>query len=373
MTGKERVALAMRGQKPDRTPLMCQLAFGYLAANVAKDPMRFWYTPEGMADALIEAAERYHFDGILVNSPTVVPGQLDSLVSLRDIGGGEKMAVWRDGRKTRILPDTDPVEMTRPANDPRPESIDALDVDSILVPTQADLPACNCNVLKAVLRKKGRELSVHGEILSNFSAFLYSFKNMEFGLMALLDDPEKAQHAIERLNQRSLFQARAQCRLGIDALKLSCAWAGAGLISREMYERFVLPTKKTLIDAIHREFHIPVYIHTCGAIGDRLDLMAQTGADGLECLDPPPIGTCDLRQACAALGKTIFIKGNIDSANEMRCRTPAQVLETARGRLEIGMQHEGGYILSSACSVAPDVPEENVMILSRAVEAYGRY
>lgn len=373
MTGKERVALAMRGEKPDRTPLMCQTSFGYLAAKIAKDPMRFWYTPEGMVDALIEAAERYHFDGILINKSTVTPGQLDDLVSLSEIGNGEKMAVWKDGRQTRILPDTDPVEMKRNGKDTRPETIDDLDVDAIRLQTEAELPEYSCNVLKAVLKAKSKELSVHGEIVSNFSAFLYGFRSMECGLMALLDDPEKAKAAIERLNQNSIFQAREQCKLGIDALKLSCAWAGAGLISREMYEEFVLPTKKVLIDTIHREFNIPVYIHTCGAIGDRLDLMAQTGADGLECLDPPPIGTCDLQQACEILGEKVFIKGNLDSANEMRNHTPEQVLETARKRLEIGMKHQGGYILSSACSVAPDVPEENLMILSRAVEQYGRY
>ena len=117
--------------------------------------------------------------------------------------------------------------------------------------------------------------------------------------------------------------------------------------------------------------NIPVYIHTCGAIGDRLDLMAETGADGLECLDPPPIGTCDLAQASAILGNRCFIKGNLDSVNEMRACTPEQVLETARKRLEIGKQHKGGYILSSACSVAPDVPEENLMILHKAVEKFG--
>ena len=361
----------MRGQKPDRTPLMCQLSYGYMAVNLAEDPMSFWYTPEGMTDALIKAADKYHFDGILINNSTIAPGRLEQLVSLEEIGSGEKIAVWKNGRRTRILPNTDPVDMDRPSNDGRPESIDELDVDAIRVPSESDMPEYSCNVLKAVLNARGKELSIHGEIVSNFSSFLYSFKTMEYGLMALLDDPDKSREAIERLNEVSLFYARQQCRLGIDALKLSCAWAGAGLISRQMYEEFVLPTKKTLIDLVHREFNIPVYIHTCGAIGDRLDLMAETGADGLECLDPPPIGTCDLAQASEILGGKCFIKGNLDSVNEMRNCTPEQVLETARKRLEIGKQHKGGYILSSACSVAPDVPEENLMILHKAVEQYG--
>lgn len=371
MNGKERVALAMRGQKADRTPLMCQISYGFLAAHIAEDPMRFWYEPDGLADAFIQAADKYHFDGILVNKSTVTPGQLDKLVSLEDIGNGEKMAIWSDGRKARILPNTDPVDMTPNRVDTRPETIDELDVEAIRPPKEGEQPEYSCNVLKAVLKARSKEMSIHGEIISNFSSFLYGFRNMECGLMALLDDPEKAKEAIERLNQVSIFQAREQCKLGIDALKLSCAWAGAGLISRGMYEEFVLPTKKTLIDLVHREFNIPVYIHTCGAIGDRLDLMAETGADGLECLDPPPIGTCDLAQASEILGGKCFIKGNLDSVNEMRNCTPEQVLETARKRLEIGKQHKGGYILASACSVAPDVPEENLMILHKAVEQYG--
>ena len=371
MTGKERVALAMRGRKADRTPLMCQVSYGFMAAHVVRDPLRFWYAPEGLAEAFVETADRYRFDGILVNKAAAAPGKLDELVSLEPLPSGEKLAMWRGGRRTRILPDTDPVDLDGAPEDRRPVSIDDLDVDAIPAVSEEDRPDWSCIVLKAVLRARGETLSVHGEIVSNFSSFLYSFRSTEYGLMALLDDPDKAKAAIERLNRNSIFEAREQCRLGIDALKISCAWAGAGLISREMYEEFVLPTKQELIDAVHREFGIPVYIHTCGAIGDRLDLLAATGADGLECLDPPPIGTCDLRQASRILGGRMFIKGNLDSVNEMRGRTPEQVLQTARGRLEIGREHEGGYILSSACSVAPDVPEENLMILHEAVERYG--
>ena len=129
MTGKERVALAMRGQKPDRTPLMCQVSYGYLAANIAEDPMRFWYTPEGMADAFIDAADKYHFDGILVNKLTVEPGQLDNLVSLEDLPNGDKLAFswWQyfevdtyagefDGKLAMTGADTADLTLTVPAD-----------------------------------------------------------------------------------------------------------------------------------------------------------------------------------------------------------------------------------------------------------------
>ena len=65
------------------------------------------------------------------------------------------------------------------------------------------------------------------------------------------------------------------------------------------------------------QFEIPAYTHTCGAIGDRLDLMADTGLDGIDTLDPPPLGTVDLARAKAEFGERLFFKGNLDAVNEM--------------------------------------------------------
>jgi len=186
--------------------------------------------------------------------------------------------------------------------------------------------------------------------------------------MALIDDPEKAKKIIKRINRDILLSAREQCKRGIDALKISAPYAGAGFISREMYEEFEVPAEKEVIDMVHREFGIPCYIHTCGAIGDRLDLMLETGADGLECLDPPPIGTVNLEEASRIIGNRGFIKGNLDAVNDLRNVTAEQLLEIVEKKLAIGRKHPGGFILSTACSIAPDVPPENIALLCKAVD-----
>ena len=46
--------------------------------------------------------------------------------------------------------------------------------------------------------------------------------------------------------------------------------------------------------------------------------------------------------------------------------------EAALERLAAAKSH-GGYILSSACSVAPHTPPENILQLRRAVESAGWY
>jgi len=48
------------------------------------------------------------------------------------------------------------------------------------------------------------------------------------------------------------------------------------------------------------------------------------------------------------------------------------VREDARSRIATG-KPGGGYILSTACSIAPRTPRENVCVLAEAAEAGGVY
>ena len=44
MTGRERVAIAMRLGEPDRVPVMCQLAIGHYFLHSGLDPIDIWYS-----------------------------------------------------------------------------------------------------------------------------------------------------------------------------------------------------------------------------------------------------------------------------------------------------------------------------------------
>jgi uroporphyrinogen-III decarboxylase len=100
--------------------------------------------------------------------------------------------------------------------------------------------------------------------------------------------------------------------------------------------------------------------------------MADMGLDGLECLDPPPLGTVDLAEAIDEIGERLFIKGNLDTVNELAPHTAEEVKTIAKKRIELGKKSKG-YILSSACSISSKVPPENVAILYDAVEEFGYY
>ena len=105
-------------------------------------------------------------------------------------------------------------------------------------------------------------------------------------------------------------------------------------------------------------------------IGDRLEMMADTGIDGIDTLDPPPLGSVDLQDAKRRVGNRVFFKGNIDSVNTLLHKSRQEVLDDALWRLQVGSPGSG-MILSSACSVAPAVAPENLAALVEASEQFG--
>ncbi len=195
----------------------------------------------------------------------------------------------------------------------------------------------------------------------------------ETALMNLVADEGRGQAMLERLSLGAADLARRLALRGVDAVLVSSAFAGAGFISLDWYRRFVLPHERRVVQAVRQARPgTPVYVHTCGAIGDRLEAMLEAGYAGVDTLDPPPLGSVDLPDAVQRLKGRAFIKGNMDSVNTLLRGGVDKVRRDARMRVETAGPH-GGYILSSACSVAPRVPVENLMVLREVAEKYGRF
>ncbi len=130
------------------------------------------------------------------------------------------------------------------------------------------------------------------------------------------------------------------------------------LLSLQMFERFVAPYLKEMIDCIH-SLRGRVLYHSCGAINTFIPRLIELGVDVLDPIQPtgPEMRPSALK---AAYGRRICFHGGIDMQHLLPHGTPADVTAEARNYCEI-LGAGGGYILGPAHLFQPDVPPENIL------------
>ncbi len=391
MSARERMAVAMRLGQPDRVPVMCQLSLGHYFLHAGLDPVDIWHGTPEFGEALLRLRARYGFDGILVNLPGRDP-EWRQAIARRERVGTEVRLTWRNGLVTVVPQDDNPHVYQSDGRQPRVR-FEKIDPDLLFYVEPHDLtgvsypyvwgvsaeravpgpdffPPWTFDTIRWVVARGG-QVSVHGEVFSPLSQ-LMELTGYEEALLVLATDACKVSACLDRLTTGAIALALGQIAAGADAVLISSAFAGAPFLSRAMYETFELRWLRRIADAIHAGSHVPVYVHTCGAIGDRLDLMMAASIDGIDTLDPPPLGTIDLAEACRQTKGRVFLKGNVDPVNELLAGTPESVCKAARDRIEVAAAG-GGYILSTACSVPPAAPPANIVALRDAVERFGQY
>jgi MtaA/CmuA family methyltransferase len=375
-TSKELVSSAMAQTKPSKIPVMCQMANGHTILNTKVHPIDYFISSEVWGDCLLEMRAKYDFDGILCHKPGRVHGLMD-LVEKSNYDMEIPTLYLKDGSRIECTRDDDayykpPASFKRPTLEEldledifgwAPESFKAFQASkgSYTYERAEDIPDYVFGTIDRVIAKAGDEYSIHGEVRAPFDHFL-NILGMEAGLMTILDYPERSSQLLEKVTLWSIALAVAQVRRGAHAIKVSSPFAGGGFLSREMYEQFIIPYESRLASAVRAE-GAAIYTHTCGSIGDRLDLLCQSGVSGIECLDPEPLGNVDIKEAVIELKGKMFIKGNIDPVNTLLRGNSETVKRDVTHVLESAGHEMPGFILSSACSIAPPVPPDNIKLM----------
>jgi uroporphyrinogen-III decarboxylase len=341
MNGKERIRTVMEGGVPDRVPVWAQLSIGHLTRNTRLTDVES-PTVLQLAAAERELHARYGFDGIAV--ATAIPNV--------PFAAGQPWGGWPDSARgeLRELGDVDPTgwpELETSVTDEWAEPYDL------------------------ARHQLGASLHVCGWLLDSFSLAAVWCGSIQQSLLAMIDHPERFARLVTYLDQLNFATARALARRAkVDSIGISSPFAGSTFISREQYVSYVAPSIAR-IAAVVREEGAFSFIHTCGFTNDRLELEADTGVTGIECMDPAPLGNVDLADAKRRVGQRVFLKGNLDSVNVLLRGSDAEVEREMVREIEVG-KVGGRYILSSACSVAPEVPPERIHLMVKMAEKHGR-
>jgi MtaA/CmuA family methyltransferase len=143
--------------------------------------------------------------------------------------------------------------------------------------------------------------------------------------------------------------ATAQLEAGADIIGVGDA--AASLVSRELYDKFVLPHEKRLVDGIHAAGG-KVRLHVCGRTIHLVDAFASLGCEIVD-LDT----LVDLRAARAAMGPRQVLLGNVHTVNVVKNGTTEEVRRAlARCRADAGP----AWIAGAGCEVPRHSPAANV-------------
>ncbi len=176
-------------------------------------------------------------------------------------------------------------------------------------------------------------------------------------MLDFYDDPAFVGDLFDFILEMEMAFAQAQIEAGVDILGLGDA--AASLVGPEIYQQFVLPYEKKLVDRIH-QLGSRVRLHICGNTNRILGGMGSLGCDMVD-LD----FMVSLARAREEMGPGQVLAGNLDPVQALRGGTPRSISQA------IGQCHAqagSNYIVAAGCEVPRDTPAANV----RALGEYAR-
>jgi MtaA/CmuA family methyltransferase len=171
------------------------------------------------------------------------------------------------------------------------------------------------------------------------------------------DDPVFVRDLFEFSVEMELRFARAQVEAGADLIGVGDA--AASLIGPAIYDEFVWPFEKKLVDGLHAMGAL-VRLHICGRTRRIFAGMGRLGADIVDLDYPAPVAG-----ARREMGPLQVLLGNLDPVKVLRHGTPESITAAiAQCHRDAGAR----YIAGAGCEVVRDTPLENV----RALAEYAR-
>ena len=171
-------------------------------------------------------------------------------------------------------------------------------------------------------------------------------------MMDFFDDPDFVRDLFAFTVEMELAFARAQIDAGCDLIGLGDA--AASLVGPQIYDEFVRPEEKRLVDGIH-EAGGRVRLHICGDTRAVLSGIGQLGCEIVDLDFMVPVA-----EARDAMGPEQVLLGNIDPVHCLRGGTPEGVRDAlARCHREAGER----YIVGAGCEVVRDTPEANLLAM----------
>ena len=231
------------------------------------------------------------------------------------------------------------------------------DIDTLRVidPSMGLRMTDTVEAVRLMRQRAGNDVPVVGWV-EGAMAEACDLMDMQHVFMNLLDEPEAMHQLLDICTEQGILFAKAQIEAGAHIMGIGDS--AASLIGPRLYEEFVLPYQQRIIREIHA-LGIPVKLHICGNIGPVMQLVAQTGADMVDC-----DFMVDMDRAADTLPQGTCICGNFNPVEVMLQGTPETVKAEVRRCKALGKRNNN--FIAPGCEVPKDTPPENMLALLAA-------
>ncbi|NQT96792.1 MAG: hypothetical protein HQ562_03535 [Candidatus Marinimicrobia bacterium] len=300
---------------------------GYTMTEFRDDPWK-------IADAFIQAVEKYEYDGILVD--------LDTVTLAGAVGVPVDFPVDEPARTIiGCLNSLDDID-----------GLPALDISNYRY-VQNWLEAVR--ILKDYFKN---EIFIRGNCDQAPFSLASMLRTSQEWYTDLILNEERVFQLLEYCTTASIQFIDLMSTTGADMLSNGDSPAGSDLISPEMYSKFALPFERRLVDRTHQ--HGLLYaLHICGNTDIILNQMLETGADAFE-LDYKT----DVSQANDTFTGQVTFIGNLDPSGVLALGSVADVRCKTEEIINIFADNPR-FILNAGCAIPPSTPSENIREMVR--------
>jgi uroporphyrinogen decarboxylase len=341
MTSRERMLTALSNARPDRLP--CQV-HGWMEYYLKK----YLGTMDWM-----EANDRFGFDHAIYISPDYVYSDKDMAnwkVTMKDLG------VLEDGyfHSTETIETPDGTlsvhrsrnEITQWDLQPLVKNWDEFKIWAKWRPVPIKADFTHMLAAKEKLGDKGI-IRVHPFSAGQGSPWqsLCILMGTEESIFAAHDEPDMTHEALEAILQMTLKSAELWKGIPGDMIETGGGAGSNTVISPKMFREFCLPYDKRQNAAFH-DCGLKIVYHLCGGLMHQMEMVAESGADGLETMTPRSMGgDCDLAEASRRVGDKLFFIGGFDQNAGFEKGTPETARRLVHQCFEATRDH-AGYIVA---------------------------
>jgi MtaA/CmuA family methyltransferase len=333
MTGRERILNVLEGRASDSLPFM-PMTMMFAAHHAKIKYMDYATNYRCLVAGQIQAAEMFDFD--YVNTMSDPAGEAADC-----------------GAAVRYYPD-------------QPAALD--DSNSLLAdkatlltlkvpdPSTGKRMSNRLEALRLYKEKVGGEKLIEGWI-EGPCAQAADLRGINVLMLDFYDDPDFIRDLFQFVLELELRFAKAQVDAGADMIGIGDA--AASLVGPQIYNEFVMPIEKKMVDGIHA-MGAKVRLHICGNTRPILNSIGTLGFDIVDLDSMAPIS-----EGRKLMGQDAVLLGNIDPVRQLCDVSVSEVLASVA---ECHQAAGRAFIVSAGCEVPRDTPVENV----RAMASYAR-